>query len=163
MNKETTNTTLEQAELLYNTQKESGVSSIVNKGARYFTGYLLYILGIACILFIFIMNNVMPFHVLSKIEHTEQVITAIGSRGDAQAFAVAVKALVGIIGLLLILLGSHQIKLIRKRNDQSNALNSLKQCIDELKQFQVKPAAIASKLENGATLKEVEPKDFPLD
>lgn len=163
MNKEGILKALTEAELVYNKQNKSSITNMVNKSARYFIGYLLYILGIACFLFIFIMNNVMPFHVLSKIEHTEQVITAIGSRGDAQAFAIAVKALVGIIGFLLILLANHQIKLVRKRNEQSESLNALKLCIDEFKNLQKPAENITTKLDNGALLKEVHAKDLPLE
>ena len=69
------------------------------------TTYLLYILGIACIGFIFIMHTVFPFHILGEIMNQKAYETAVSNKGDLQIFNIAIKSLVVMIGLLLIILG----------------------------------------------------------
>jgi hypothetical protein len=142
----------------------SSFLQIMDKSVSYLGAWTLYILGAACIGFIFIMSSIFPFHVMSKIEYTDAVIAAIGSKGDAQAFVLAIRSLVGLIGILLILWGRNLSKMIAHKNALSETALALKETLVSLKkeeQVLIKSDPKQIKLDNGATLKEREAKDIP--
>jgi hypothetical protein len=73
---------------------------------------LLYIAALGSFIFVFIMDTIFPFYVLSDIIGKKAYQEAISSKGDIDAFNIAIKTLVVIIGVLLILLA------MSKRNNR---------------------------------------------
>lgn len=74
------------------------------------TEFILYLLALACLVFIFIMKNITPFHVLSEIKHKRIVTEALG-KSEVELFDLAIKGLFIVIALLLFILAFQ----IRKR------------------------------------------------
>jgi hypothetical protein len=121
------------------------------------TTYLLYILGIACIGFIFIMHTVFPFHILGEIMNQKAYETAVSNKGDLQTFNIAIKSLVVIIGLLLIILGFAK-NASRKHKNQLIQVGSTLKNIEAMyiNKKQVLDNSIAKVLSNES--KTIEPK-----
>jgi hypothetical protein len=105
---------------------QSTIAYYSNRTLNLIGTYLLYALGVFVLLTIFISDKVFPFHLLSKINGSEDVIHAIGSKSEAQAFVFAVKALLGLCGILLIMMGNNisrvagKNKLLRTTADSLN-------------------------------------------
>lgn len=78
---------------------------MLGQGTSMLTEGILYVLAVGCFLFLVIMNRVFPFYILGEIIDKKIYEQALTGRGDIEAFHVAVKALVVLIGILLILIG----------------------------------------------------------
>lgn len=77
----------------------------LGKGVNGLLELVLYLLGLAVIAFIFLMDTVFPFHVLKDINTQAVYHNAIQGEGDIRTFTLAVKGLVVLIGLLIISIG----------------------------------------------------------
>lgn len=78
---------------------------MLGQGTSMLTEGVLYVLAVGCFLFLVIMNRVFPFYILGEIIEKKIYEQALTGRGDIEAFHIAVKALVVLIGILLILMG----------------------------------------------------------
>ena len=78
---------------------------MLGQGTSMLTEGILYVLAVSCFLFLVIMNRVFPFYILGEIIDKRIYEQAMTGRGDIEAFHIAVKALVVLIGILLILMG----------------------------------------------------------
>jgi hypothetical protein len=92
-----------------------------HKSANMLGAWLLYILGVCLILSVFICDKVFPFHLLAKIGGSADVIQALGSKVEATTFVLAVKALIAILGLVILYLGATVSKLNLKNKLLRNA------------------------------------------
>lgn len=77
----------------------------LSKGVNGLIEIFLYLLGLAIIAFIFLMDTVFPFHVLKDINTQAVYQNAMQGKGDIRTFTLAVKGLVVMIGLLIIFIG----------------------------------------------------------
>lgn len=95
--------------------------------------WICYIVGLFCVIVVFIMYNVFPFHMLGEIMNDPQVLMAIKNHQDLHSFEIAIKTTLLLCGLLFILLGMQQHK-IRKRNvllfDRTRQLLQVKQLLE---------------------------------
>ena len=107
----------------------SKVSFMFGQGVDYFSEFIYYIVAIACFSFIFLMNRIFPFYILSEIIDKKIYKDALTSKGDIDAFHLGVKALVVIIGLLFLLIGLN-----KRSSRESRTL--LKKSGDELKKIE---------------------------
>lgn len=89
---------------------------MMSKGFDWIEEYLYYLIAIASIIFIFIMGNIFPFHVLSEIVSKPSVRQQFLTTSDLDTFAFAVKGLFGLIALLFVFLGIKK-RTIRKSKD----------------------------------------------
>ncbi len=78
---------------------------MIGQGMGMFTEFLLYLIAIVCFFFWMIVNRVFPFYILGEIIDKRIYEDALASKGDIEAFHIGVKALVVIIGILLIVIG----------------------------------------------------------
>lgn len=90
--------------------QNSRVSFVLGQGADYIGEFLCYIVSLACFGFLFLMSRVYPFYMLSEIVNKRAYIEAMDSKADMDAFEMAIKALVVIIGLLFLLIGMNKRK-----------------------------------------------------
>jgi hypothetical protein len=128
----------------------------LNKGLGYTWVFVFYIFGGIALLFPFIANKVFPFHVLSKISNSEDVITAIGSKPDTQAFVFGVNALLFLLGILFIIIAMIWQKTITRNSALYAANKLLKQTNTTLLEYNN-----AKTVEVKSNLKEVEAKALP--
>ncbi len=77
----------------------------LGKGMDIVMEIIYYIIGVACFGFIFIMNQVFPFHVLGEIMNKSAYKSVVTNVGDMDSFNLAVKGLVVFIGILFIVMG----------------------------------------------------------
>lgn len=101
----------------------------VGKGMDIVLEMLFYILGVACVGFIFIMNQVFPFHVLGEIMNRSVYKTVVTNAGDMDSFNIAVKGLVVFIGVLFVVMGMM-------KNASRNQKNKLQLASIELKHLE---------------------------
>lgn len=120
---------LERISPLVKSIYNSKVSFMFGQGVDYFSEFIYYILAIACFSFIFLMNKIFPFYILSEIIDKKIYKEALTSKGDIDAFHLGVKALVVIIGLLFLLIGLN-----KRSSRESRTL--LKKSGDELKNME---------------------------
>jgi hypothetical protein len=78
---------------------------LLGRGMDLIIEFSLYLAGLGCLVFIFIMNKVFPFHVLGEIVTKDIFKQAITNTGDMEMFNMGVKGLVAIIGILFIIMG----------------------------------------------------------
>lgn len=93
---------LETLSPLVNTIYSNSAVHMIGQGMGIISEFIIYVLALACFLFLFIMNKVFPFYILGEIIDKKIYRDALQSKGDIDAFHIGVKALVVIIGLLLI-------------------------------------------------------------
>jgi hypothetical protein len=115
-----------------------------NKSLNLIGTWVLYALGVFVLLTIFISDKVFPFHLLSKINGSTDVINAIGSKNEAQAFVFAVKALLALCGILLILLGNFISRVSAKNTLIRNTADSLNKYITTEQKLQSTLAGMTS-------------------
>jgi uncharacterized membrane-anchored protein YhcB (DUF1043 family) len=77
----------------------------LNKGVDLVLEFLLYIMGVVCFGFVFIMDTIFPFHILGEIVNKPAIRETITNSADLDTFQIAVKGLVILIVILFILLG----------------------------------------------------------
>lgn len=134
----------------------------LGKSWSYLTEILLYVTGIACIGFNFIMQNVFPFHVLDEILHRPTFKQIVSNPGDFKSFGLAVHGLVILIGILFLVMGFRQRGMRTQRNLLRETSTSFKAAYDFLAAKQ--KALLEVMPETNATsdhLTRVEPKPFP--
>jgi len=102
---------------------------MIGQGMGMFTEFLLYLMAIVCFLFLLIMNKVFPYYILGEIIDKKIYEDALTSRGDMEAFHIGVKALVVLIGILLIVIG-----LMKRQHRIQRSL--LQQSASELKSIE---------------------------
>lgn len=78
---------------------------MMSKGVDWIEEYFYYIVALACFIFIFVMDSIFPFHLLGEIVNRPIFREHVSNANDISSFNVAVKGLVGLVGLLFILLG----------------------------------------------------------
>jgi hypothetical protein len=145
---------------IVNKTQTSAVTYAIGQGTNWIVSWLCYLLGLLCFLLPFIMKNVFPFHVISKLDNSTNVIEAIGSKGDVQAFTFAVRALLVVIGILLFIVGNF-VHSISKRNAVIKSSNTLaNKLLKEMETSIAQSDLKANTLEGGAVLKPMEPKSF---
>jgi hypothetical protein len=71
----------------------NSISHFFQKGFGYLLIFILWVIGIGFIVLPFIIYHLFPFHILSRIENTNAVIYAIGSKPDVQAFGFSIRAI----------------------------------------------------------------------
>jgi hypothetical protein len=135
--------------------RTNSFTQAMNNGLLYIMIIVLGLLALGIVLSVFILNSVFPFHVLSKIEHSDAVLDAIGSRSDAHTFTLAVKGLIITIGLLLMGIARAIYLQIGLRNEVVKA-NKLLQEIDQATQVHKNLMTDKDKFQV------VEPKDLEL-
>jgi ABC-type multidrug transport system fused ATPase/permease subunit len=133
----------------------------IHNGFRYTGVFILYLLGLFSLFFPLIANRVFPFQVLNKISNSENVILAIGSKPDAQAFVFGVYALFILLGILLFCLAIILQKSITRKNEIFNANKLLTISKEWFKKMEATNKDNNDyQLPKGATLELVTPKDF---
>ncbi|MEZ5046773.1 MAG: hypothetical protein R2831_07250 [Chitinophagaceae bacterium] len=132
----------------------------LSKSLDFVFEYLFYLCGLACFVFMFLMTRIFPFYVLSEIELSKHVISTFSNQGDVELFCFAVKAMVGLIGILFIMLGfSYQ-----KARKLKDILTTSRQALTTIKKeletpYQNLPQAHQTE-SNSDVLTRIEPKEF---
>lgn len=101
----------------------------VGKSLDFMMEILFYLLGVTCVGFVFIMNQVFPFHVLGEIMSRSVYKTVVTNAGDMDSFNIAVKGLVVFIGVLFVIMGMM-------KNSSRNQKNKLQLASIELKHLE---------------------------
>lgn len=134
----------------------------LGKGFDYIIEYVCYLLGIASVGFVFIMNSVFPFHILGEIMSKQVLRENIANSSDLNIFDFAVKGLVIVIGVLFVLLGIMKNRLRSKKQmiqDLGKVLKSNESYFFGLKkELDIKLAALES---DSNELNKLEAKSFP--
>lgn len=91
-------------------------SLMVSKGFDWIEEYIYYIIALGCIVFMFIMDSIFPFHLLGEIVSRPVFREQISNANDINSFNMAVKGLILLIGLLFIALGLKK-RVIRKNKN----------------------------------------------
>ncbi len=121
---------LETISPIVNVLYSSTAMHVLRIGINKFIEMIFYLLGLALLAFPFIMERTFPFHVLGDIISKYEFAHITSGKGDIELFVLAVKALVVIIGLLLIAMGI----MIRKAGIRKSLLQKTGK---ELKQVEV--------------------------
>ncbi len=95
----------EQIEPLIKSLKLSTGKHLLNKSWLYFLSALFIILGIALILFMFIMSNVWPFYLLTELQAIGDFAKLGSTKQDVDIFVFLSKGIFGLLGITLIYLG----------------------------------------------------------
>jgi hypothetical protein len=106
------------------TTQKNKLTTFINNSFRLLFVIVCYCIGVGLLFFPFILQHVFPFHILGRIEHTEAVITAIGSKPDVQAFAFSLRAVLFLMGIVIIAIATVLQKnmAIAKQVQQANLL-----------------------------------------
>ncbi|MCC6447485.1 MAG: hypothetical protein IT215_02215, partial [Chitinophagaceae bacterium] len=89
---------------------------LMSKGFDWIEEYIYYLIALACFGFLFIMKNIFPFHVLEEMTNKPSVREHFLSANDVDLFALTIKGMIVLIGLLFIFLGTKK-RVIRKSKD----------------------------------------------
>lgn len=115
---------------------------MIGQGMGMFTEFLLYLVAIVCFFFLMIMNRVFPFYILGEIIDKRIYEEALASKGDIEAFHIGVKALVIIIGILLIVIGMMK----RQHRIQRSLLQQSASELKGIEQYFANKKAVLEKL-----------------
>lgn len=134
----------------------------LGKSWSYLTEIVLYVTGIACIGFNFIMQNVFPFHVLDEILNRPTFNQVVSNPGDFKSFGLAVHGLVVFIGVLFLVLGFRQRAMRAQRNLFKETSVSFKEAYNFLAAKQkALQEAMPEASKDTEQLTRLEPKPFP--
>jgi hypothetical protein len=133
------------------------------KGMDYLIEFGFYIIGIACIGFVFIMNTIFPFHILGEIISKQMFRQNITNSGDLDTFHFAVKGLVALIGILFIIMGMFKNSSRKKKELLQQAGKILKehQTYFTLQKKDLEIQLPKTDLTNNAHLTKLEATPFP--
>ncbi len=96
--------------------KSNSISLFLSKSLAYVISITLGIIGVSLLIYPFFLSfaAIFPFHLLQSINNSDTVHAALGSKVEAQNLVLVVKALIFIIGLLLVLVSNYLLKLVKK-------------------------------------------------
>jgi beta-lactamase regulating signal transducer with metallopeptidase domain len=135
--------------------KVSAMSFYANQSVLWLSTWVLYLLGAFSISLVAISDKIFPLHLLSKIYSSQQVIDALGSKAEAQTFVFTIKALLALLGILLIIIGM----LLAKLRQQSKLYRGFYNKVEEISKLVPTPPDNSSN--NHHTLQALSAKDLP--
>jgi hypothetical protein len=141
----------------------NSISHFFQKGFGYLLIFILWVIGIGFIVLPFVIYHLFPFHILSRIENTNAVIYAIGSKPDVHAFGIAIRAILFLVGILWII-----IAMLLQKNIHTNSTivksNSLIEKALEVMQKQnifSSQEILKTPMQDIGVIKQLEAKDLP--
>ena len=135
---------------------------VIGAGFDMVKEFILYILGIAIIVFVFIMNQVLPFYVLAEIVNKQAYLDATTNKGDIIMFSYVVKGMIVLIGVLFIVFGLMVRSARLRKSMLQKTAKELRNVEDYLGGIKAGLEKALPKLETPVKdeLKVVEPKPF---